>query len=376
MKPLINTHEFLSLSSFLNYQLSGSPINWQGVLSLLLEQKLDNTSETFLKEALELIGDAYGKQKRRLGPLAVLHPIRTASLLAKASGKPDTLDLLCAFFHDKNEDRYNHEDWQRLDNRFRELLGKIDSETGWFLNERIDFLAKNEGETYTRYLGRLLSKAKETPELAAVKLADRLDNTLDLRIDLHDVEEHTHSFQCIFDIMFANAYSGMQTKQQHPVNRKINGAMRLYQLYKNTVLLSMLRDEQIALNNAAQKLFFSLAIASIREAQTIMLHIFTYHRTDPAEQRSILLEVMEYSHNGGFESINEEGCYNLDGLFRKYFVHDSPEAKKQCLNNLYDNKRLMGLVAVGFLVIFSNFINSDTYLIRGISSSGVIPQQQ
>ncbi len=377
MKPLINTHEFLSLSSFLNYQLAGSPINWQGVLSLLLEQELDNKTEIFLKHSLEFIGDAYGKQKRRLGPLAVLHPIRTASLLAKAYTKPNTLDLLCALFHDKNEDltadRYSEEEWKRLDKKYKQLLDTIDSETGWFLNERINFLAKKPGEVYTKYLGRLLAKAHKTPELAAVKLADRLDNTLDLRIDLHDVMEHTHSFQSIFDILFVNSYSGKKKKKQHPVARKINGAMRLYQLYKNTVLLSMLRDQQISMNTGSNKLFFSLAVASIREAQTIMLHIFTYHRTDPAEQRAILLEVMQYSHSEGFEAINEEGHYVLDGLFRKYFVHESPQAKSSNLDMLYKDKKLMSLVAVAFLVIFSNFINNDHYTIHGISSDGIIP---
>jgi len=105
-----------------------------------------------------------------------------------------------------------------------------------------------------------------------------------------------------------------------------------------------------------------------------MLHIFTYHLTAPDRQRAILLEAMQYSHKGGFECISEEGSYDLDGFFRKYFVHDSPEIKKICLDTLYHDKRLMGLVAVSFLIIFANFINSDVYLIKGISSDGVIPQ--
>ncbi|MFC1524078.1 hypothetical protein ACFL6N_04730 [Thermodesulfobacteriota bacterium] len=377
MKPLINTQEFLALSSFLNYQLAGEPVNWQGILNILFEEPLDEDSEEFLTQALEYLGEGYGQQKRRLGPLAILHPIRAAALLAKVQVRPNTLDLLTALLHDKDEDltvdHYSPEDWQLLEKRYGRLLEKIDSNANWFLNERIAFLAKEEGQKYTDYLGRLLEHAKETPELAAIKLADRLDNTLDLRIDLHDITDKSHSFQIIFDILFANSYQGLKLPKPHPISRKINGSMRLYQLYKNAVFLSMLRSENILLGEDAGKLFYSLAVAGIREAQTIMLHIFAYHLRDPAIQRVILLEAMEYSHRGGFEHISEEGGSALDGIFRKYFVHESPEIKKSNLAALYQDKKLMGLVAVAFLIIFANFINNDEYLIKGISSDGIIP---
>lgn len=381
MKPLIDTQEFLSLSSFLNYQLAGEPINWRGILNLLVGKPdvLDEDSESLLLEALEYIGEAYGNQKRRLGPLAILHPIRASALLAKAHERPDPLDLLTALLHDQQEDliadRYSPETWTRLDNRYRGLLEKIDAQANWLLNERIAFLAKQKGQAYTAYLGRLLKQAKKTPELALVKLADRLDNTLDLRIDLQDFTDNTKSFQIIFDILFVNSYKGLRLSQPHPTAGKINGAMRLFQLYKNAVFLSMLRDEEVPLGKAAQKLFYSLAVASIREAQTIMLHIFAYHLPAPADQRALLLEAMEYSHGAGFERISEESGSVLDGLFRRYFVYDNREMKKRRLADLYQDKKLMGLVAVSFLVIFANFINSAEYRIKGISAAGIIPQR-
>ncbi|OKY74534.1 MAG: hypothetical protein BM485_11820 [Desulfobulbaceae bacterium DB1] len=381
MKPLIDTQEFLSLSSFLNYQLAGEPVNWRGILNLMggeaLEQ--DEMSEGFLLEALEYLGDAYGKQKRRLGPLAILHPIRASTLLARACDQPSTLNLLCALFHDKEEDltseKYSPEIWSRLDAKFHHLLEKIDAGANWFLNERIAFLAKPQGQNYTAYLGRLLEKAKESPELAMVKLADRLDNTLDLRVDLQDSADRPHCFQVIFDILFVNSYKGRHPGRPHPATGRINGAMRLYQLYKNSVFLSMLRSEKVPLSDGARKLFYSLAVAGIREAQTILLHIFSYHVKEPSAQRSILFEAMEYSHSGGFEAIREEGPNELDGLFRKYFVYDDSESKKRCQADLYENKRLMALVAVSFLIIFANFINSDDYVIQGISAAGIIPQK-
>jgi hypothetical protein len=381
MKPLIDTQEFLSLSSFLHYQLAGEPVNWQGILNLLVGNHLDldKVSEGFLMEALEYLGEAYGNQKRWLGPLAILHPIRASSLLARAHARPSTLDLLTALLHDKEEDltpdKYSPETWRRLDARYHKLLEKIDSQANWFLNERIAFLAKATGQKYTEYLGRLLQQARITPELAVIKLADRLDNTLDLRIDLQDFTDRARSFQVIFDILFVNSYKGLHLSQSHPAASKINGAMRLFQLYKNVVLLSMLRDEKLIQGEAAQKLFYSLAVASIREAQTIMLHIFAYHLTSPADQRDLLLEAMEYSHGGGCDSIREQGPSVLDGLFRRYFVYDNKEMKKKGLDNLYQDKRLMGLVSVTFLIIFANFINSEDYVIKGISAAGIIPQR-
>jgi len=379
MKPIIDTQQFLALSSFLNYQLAGEPVNWQGLLNLLVDKPLDQISINFLTEVLEYLVEAYGRQKRRLGPLAILHPLRTASLLARAQDSPNTLDLLSALLHDKNEDliagRYSTEAWQRLEKRYGELLTKIDSQANWFLNERIAFLAKAPGQKYTAYLGRLLDQTKRTPELAAIKLADRLDNTLDLRIDLQDFTDRPRTFQVIFDILFVNSYQGLHIPQPHPMARKINGAMRLFQLYKNAVFLSMLRDAEIPLDQAAERLFNSLAVVSIREAQTTMLHIFAYHLTSPGEQRAILLEALEYSHGGGFESIREEGPSVLDGLFRRYFVYDGLEMKKRRLAELYENKRLMGLVAVTFLIVFANFINSKDFVIKGISAAGIIPQQ-
>ncbi|RJX35417.1 MAG: hypothetical protein C4531_02040 [Desulfurivibrio sp.] len=380
MKPLIDTQEFLSLSSFLNYQLAGEPVNWQGILNLVVgnQPAYTRVSENFLLEALEYLGEAYGNQKRWLGPLAILHPIRASALLAKAQEKPSTLDLLTALLHDKEEDliaeRYSPESWSRLDTRYRLLLEKIDSQTNWLLNERIAFLAKPKGQKYTEYLGRLLNQARLTPELAVIKLADRLDNTLDLRIDLQDFTDRARAFQVIFDILFVNSYAGLHLSQHHPSASKINGAMRLFQLYKNVVFLSMLRAEQLPLGEAAQKLFYSLAVASIREAQTIMLHIFAYHLTSPADQRALLLEAMAYSHRGGCDAIRAEGQSVLDGIFRRHFVYDNKEMKKKGLDSLYRDKRLMALVAVTFLIIFANFINSEEYAIKGISAAGIIPQ--
>lgn len=377
MKPLIDSQEFLALSSFLNYQLAGEPINWRGVLGLIIKESLPPRDEELLMDTMAYLEDAYGQEKRRLGPLAILHPIRAAAILVRSQEQPAILEILTTLLHDRHEDirqeYYAPETWARLEDRYRRLIQRIDANANWFLHERLHYLTKVPGQKYHEYLGNLFSKAKQTPELAAIKLADRLDNTLDLRVDLHEFTDSVHCFQVIFDILFINVYKGFRLEQAHPAARKINGAMRLYQLYKNTVLLTLLRSAGLVLPAYGEKLLYSLAVASIREAQTILLHIFAYHLPDPHDQRALLLEVMTYAHQDGFSRISESGTHRLDGLFRGRFTFDSKEAKKQGLETLYQDKWLMGLSAAAFMVLFSSFINDPHFRIKGIEPTGIFP---
>ncbi len=376
-ESIIDTQEFLALSSFFNYQLSGEPVNWHGILNLMLSRHLPDDDETVLLKALEYLGHAYGGQKRRLGPLAVLHPIRAAALLAKAWKEATVDSLLLTLLHDKDEDitedGYDADAWRQLQDTFSQLLELIGPQRAAVLQERLVFLTKTPGQKYYDYLGHLLAEARRRPGLAAIKLADRLDNTLDLRIDLQDFTEHSRCYQILFDIIFLKSYKGFVSERPHPIARKINGAMRLYQLYKNAVFLSLLRHERVELDEVGHKLFFSLAVASIREAQTILLHIFAYHLRSADQQRELLVDVMEYSHAGGFNRISNNGGHRLDGLFCRYFVFEDKLAKKKGLQTLYDDKNLMGQAALGFMIIFANFINDGDYRIHGISAGGIEP---
>jgi len=379
LEPLIETQEFLALSSFLNYQLSGEPVNWHGILNLMVPDRLGKEEQGILLDALVYLGDAYGSQKRRLGPLAVLHPIRATALFAKAQKQPSIIDLLTVLLHDKNEDitadQYGPEKWQALSRQFTTFLGKQDKRNREQLGRRIDFLTKAPGQKYYVYLDDLFEQARDDGELAAIKLADRLDNTLDLRIDLHDFTDNSRCYQVLFDILFLRSCNAFVSEQPHPIARKINGAMRLYQLYKNAVFLSLLRHKNVRLSPVSQKLFSSLAVASIREAQTILLHIFAFHLTGIEDQRKLLLDVMRYSQAGGFEKISsKQGNHQLDGLFKSHFEFDSKTAKTDGLATLYKDKKLMGQSALGFIIIFANFVNDPNYAIKGISVKGIIPQ--
>jgi hypothetical protein len=378
-QPLINTQEFLALSAFFNYQLSAEPVSWLGILNLMAGDKGGGFSQELLVEAFSFLEEAYAGQKRRLGPLAVLHPIRAAALLVRAEDEPSTLDLLTTLFHDKNEDltedRYGAATWRHLEETFAALAGRMAAEAA-LLEERIQALTRDDDERYHQYLGRLFKEAARDPALIKVKLADRLDNTLDLRIDLSDFTDSFDYYQIIFEALFVQTYQGLQVRKPHPAGRKINGAMRLYQLYKNAVFLSLLRDERTSLDAAAAKLFSSLALASIAEAQSTMLHIFAYHLQNPLEQRELLKSVMSYSAAGGLRHINVGNSHPLDGLFKQCFDRESKKERRQSLEDLYANKRLMAETAVAFIAIFTSFLHDPAYTIKGISAAGILPQPE
>ncbi|MDA8165338.1 MAG: hypothetical protein M0017_09965, partial [Desulfobacteraceae bacterium] len=329
--------------------------------------------------ALDFLDTAYGEQKRRLGPLAVLHPIRAAALLVRAEEAPAPLDLLATLFHDKNEDitpeRYGRETWDMLEERYREIIGRRGGDAA-LLDERLAGLTRAGREPYHQYLGRLIQEAGHQPALVKIKLADRLDNTLDLRIDLSDPTRVLDCNQVIFEALFVGSYRGVELRQPHPAGRKINGAMRLYQLYKNAVFLSLLRDQKAVLDAAGRKLFSSLALASIAEGKSTMLHLFAYHLRDPREQQDLLKSVMSYSAAGGLQHINLGEGHQLDGLFKRRFDRETKSERRQSLQELYRDKRLMGETAVAFIVIFTNFLNDPGYTIKGISANGLAPQER
>lgn len=371
MESIITTYDFFTLSSFLNYQLSGTPVNWRAVLSLMNFEGLSPRDEDHVLSALTYVSEAYGQQKRRLGPFAVLHPIRTAAILSRASNTPLILDLLTTLLHDRNEDitegKYSKGDWERLEDMFHLLIEKIDSTENWFLNERIHFLTRKENETYRQYLKRLIIQSIKTPELIRVKLADRLDNTLDLRMDFHEDTSGAECYKLIFDALFADTYKGPDVKNIHHVGGKINGAMRLYTLFKNEVFLSYLRSGNRELDEPSKKLFSSLASASINEAQNILLHLFKFHMRDPQKQRELLLNVMNYCTTGCLQDSIACSGYRIDGLFKSTFDIEDKDQLKDKLYELYSNKELMAEASVVFAAVFTNFLNDENFSIGSIT---------
>jgi hypothetical protein len=373
--------EYIRLSAVLSYQLSAVEVNWDSVVGIILEEKsLDRGEGGILQQVFAYLAEVYGQRRRLLGAPSVLHPLRSAALLCRAAERPALLDLLVVLLHDNYEDIDPHDfdlaKWAVPGTQFQRLFGGMTEQARWYLMERLQWLTRRRKETYYQYIGRLLDQARGTPEAIRVKLADRLDNTLDMHLDMRDPLQGVDFFAQIFQLLFTRTYPGYTPPVAHPPSGVLNGAERLYQLFKNIVLMSLVRQNQSAPDDrTAQALLRGLAEASMQEAQRIALHIFGYHRPALTSLRALLIETMEYIQAGGIDTVTLPARgHRLDGLFAMRIDGLSRAARQQKLAALYADKPLMIAAAIAFIAIFQNFLNDPAYYVRGISAQGVRPE--
>ena len=378
--------EFLKLSSALNYNLSAASLNRYNVMVFISagkrlheDDRKDREAKAVVMEALNYLFAAYRQKKRRLGPMAVLHPLRATAMYTRALEQPDVVGLLTALFHDVLEDirpvDFDPVEWEGLESQIFALLERLDPQDEWRLMERLQALTRFENESYYRYIGRMLERARRIPELIPVKLADRLDNTLDMRIELQDPIEGIDFFEHMFQILFVNTYPGYQPRADHSGTAALNGARRLYQLFKNAVLLSLIRKtDAIAEDRVAGVFFDAVCSASLKEAQRTLMHVTGHHFKDTARTRGLLLEAMQYCYEGRIDlATKPDGGRLLDGLFASYFGPVSSALRNQRLDQLYQDKALMIEASAAFIVIFLSFLNDPAFYVRGISTEGIEP---
>jgi len=385
--PLFDLTEFFKLSSALNYNLSAASLNRYNVLLYITDNKrlddddnLDREKRSILMEALGYLFSAYRQKRRHLGPMAVLHPLRAAALFTRTRPSLDLVEILTLLFHDILEDvkpgQFDVQEWKNMEGQLYGLFDRMAPADESRLTENMLSLTRLDNESYYQYIGRLLENAQNAPGIVEVKLADRLDNTLDLRIDLEDPLAGIDFFENIFQVMFVNNYRGYIPKREHSPVSAINGAKRLYQLFKNAVLLSLIRRHAPETGQRSQKLLFdAVAEAGLNEAQRTLIHLISYHIKDLSTQRGLILEAMQYCYSGRSNLVTKpDGSQLLDGLFSTYFGHKSSQLRRRQLDILYQNKNLMLEAAVAFLVIFLSFLNDQNYYIEGISAEGMEPR--
>ncbi|MGD8883871.1 MAG: hypothetical protein PVI82_18365 [Desulfobacterales bacterium] len=385
--PQYDLNEFLKLSSVLNYNLSAASLNRYNVMMYIISGKTldrsaskDKHKKSLLMDALGYLFSAYRQKRRHLGPMAVLHPLRATALFARNQDHLNAVNLLSILFHDIMEDinpnDFDANQWMDMESRLYSLLERMNAEDESNLLENIISLTRIETESYYRYIGRLLDSAGRSPKLVQIKLADRLDNTLDMRIDLEDPLAGVDFFQNIFQLMFVDNYQGYIPANDHPPTSALNGARRLYQLFKNTVLLSMIRQHKsIGYDRSLRILFEAVCDASLKEAQRTLMHLIGYHIQDPHDQRNLLLEAMDYCFSGRIDLVTKpDRDQLLDGLFSTYFAHNTKKVLHQQLDILYQNKSLMIQASLAFVVIFLHFLNNSKYYVHGISAEGIEPR--
>jgi len=378
--------EFLRLSSALNYNLSAASMNRYNILRFILggkslhdDRHKDKVHKAIVMDALNYLFAAYSQKRRRLGPMAVLHPLRASAVYAKTPRPINIVDILSILFHDILEDirpqDFEPHEWEKLEGMLYGILEKLDRDDEWRLMERLQALTRFESETYYEYIGRLLDRSRNMPELIQIKLADRLDNTLDMRIDIQDPIEGIDFFENLFQILFVENFKGFTPETDHHPSTTLNGAKRLYQLFKNAVLLSMIRQKDTPPRDETLQVFFrAVSSASLKEAQRTFMHILGYHHTDLKKARGLLLDAMEYCYMGRIDAVTRVAeDQTLDGLFSTYFGPVVTRIRNEKLALLYDNKPLMLEASVAFIVIFLSFLNDPEFYVKGISSEGISP---
>lgn len=386
---LYDLTEFLRLSSALNYNLSAASLNRYNVMMFIMggktlhhEKQADRESKALVMEALNYLFAAYRQKRRRLGPLAVLHPLRTTAIFSRSLESMNIVDLFSALFHDVLEDirsvDFKTAEWKELEGQLFGLLSRLRPEDEWNLMERLQALTRFDRESYYQYIGRMLRRSRDMPGLVRVKLADRLDNTLDMRIDIQDPLKGIDFYENIFQLLFVNNYEGFIPDLEHSSVVSINGAKRLYQLFKNAVLLTLIRREIDISDDKPARIFFdAVSSASLQEAQRTLVHIVSYHHTDIKKTRTLLLDAMTYCYGGRIDLITppRESCA-LDGLFTTYFGSPSSAIRNRQLDLLYQDKPLMIEATIAFIVIFLSFLNNPSFYVSGISTEGIEPGPQ
>ncbi|HCF57513.1 MAG TPA: hypothetical protein DFS52_05915 [Myxococcales bacterium] len=377
-RELITIEEFLTLSAKINYQLSARALKAPVLLSLVLgPARFGPRDQEILLEAFSALRAGYDQDRRRLGTPGILHPLRAAAILARTTGGPSLPALLAALFHDKDEDLTEKdvgpERFSRMQCHFGAVLEMLGEQRAR-VEESICCLCNGCG-TYSEYVGQLVEKARQMPELLQVKLADRIDNTFDVHLQHPGVTRYNF-YRAVFDILFLPTFRGVSMGDFHFMPDTSEGVMLLSQLFKDTLLLAMVRNAGLdAQDETTRRLFVGLAVAGIREAQWLALEMFHTVYRDVARQRELLLEVMGYCANGGIESVRAKCAGNeLDGVFVA-FTSGTKAQQKQMLVDLFEDHERLARLTLAFIVVFAAFINDPHYTLRGVSPRGARPPE-
>ncbi len=377
-KELISIEEFMGVSAAINYQLSAEQPDLKAILAKVFTGRPILYMEA-LEEGVKVLLTGYAGKSRELGTYAEIHPLRTASILARCMEEPSLLDMMGALLHDVEEDlnpeNMGRDRWNKLQETLRSTKDTIDIHHQWFLGERMALYRREAHQPYSVYLGNLLDAAPDNKaDLLHVKLADRLDNTLDTQLYLPNISNYNF-YRFVFDLLFVPDFPGVKINEYHFVPASKQGVKLLSQLFKNTIFLSLIRQDGLEhLTPTTHRLFNGLAVASIREAQWIALELFSSDYININRQRELMLATMEYTFNGGVNAIRPFSDDNLlDGTYVENFAVASSKQRKEKMAELFLAKDQLTEVIVAFIATFSAFLNLPDFYIEGIGRTGIKP---
>jgi hypothetical protein len=378
-RELITVEEYLALSAKINYQLSSLALNRQALLALVLGPAVfDEQEQEILQRTFDVMQLGYQQERRRLGTPGILHPLRTAALVARTVDRPSLMHMLVAMLHDKDEDLTEQDleraRWEAMQAEYDLLTDAVRPEEREQLEEAIRLLSARGFGTYQEYLVQILDNAHRIPLLLHIKLADRIDNTLDVHLQHPGVTRYNF-YRAVFDILFMPHFRGIQMGSFHFMPDTDVGVMLLSQLFKDTFFLALLRAAGLdTLDDITRRLFIGLAVAGIREAQWLALEIFNTCMPQVEQQRAVLMSVMQYCIEGGAAAVRSKGAGGeLDGMLLESFTAAQEGQQKEMLNKLFNDHELLIKLVLAFIVVYASFINDPSYTIAGIQPNGMRP---
>jgi hypothetical protein len=376
-RELLTIEQYTTLSAKINYQLSSVSLNRPALLALVLgPAEIDERERDVLLATFDVLRAGYQQDRRRLGTPGILHPLRTAAIIARSLPRPTLLHMLAALLHDKDEDLSEEElgahRWALMQKEYGALLELLAPGESARLERCIELLSNRGLATYQDYLGRILHEARQLPELLHVKLADRIDNTFDINLQHPGVTRYNF-YRAVFDILFMPGFRGVQMGSFHFMPEVDEGVMLLSQLFKDTFFLALLRSSHLdGVDELTRRLFVGLAVAAIREAQWLALEMFNTCLEDVERQRALLMSVMQYCRTGGAGAVtSKEAGGELDGMLLASYTAARQGLHKQMLTELFQDRDLLAKMVLAFIVIFASFVNDPSFSIQGIDLQGV-----
>jgi hypothetical protein len=369
----MTTDAHLQLSAAINYEVEATKKNKNAILALILGPESPFQDRKLMMQALNVVLTGYGDTKRKFRGMAVVHPLRTAAIVARCVEHPTVTHMVTALLHDRDEDLKDltgrHKDL--FEQELAGLHRLLSNDDGWYVGERIALLTRKSGEHYVKYVARILGHTNTMMDLLHVKCADRLDNTLDH--GLQHRSAHLNWFRAMHDALFVPSYRGVILEDYHQLPENDQGGAVLSMAFKNTIFMSLVRQCDLALADRTTVRFIdALAVASIRVVGWIALGVLAGDVPPVSKHREFLLDVMQYIQEGGLMVRSKGQGSDLDGMLLDYWHNDSQLRKKRMSEIFADRERLLKLCCL-LIAIFSSFLNDPRFFVKGIGLEDVEP---
>lgn len=175
-----------------------------------------------------------------------------------------------------------------------------------------------------------------------------------------------------------------KSREHHVSEGEFSGQQRLYQCFKNIVLINRYRERKIIENRPVPAVaHLYLAGVTLRETRIILNHLCTYHCADdtlnPQKVYEIYQQCGEYARLGGFShvtrSVKADGGQHIgfDGIL-EHFFDARVRGDEHALDNVYEDRSLMFKLALALNYIARNYVEQNDYILQGLTQNGLKPR--